>query len=155
MNKRKLVSRLVIALLIVNLFFIGFSIFKKKSMKRGEGPERPEKMILSVLNFDKEQENTFKVAMEKHQAQILPLQKGLKELKQQFFTSNDDELADSIATLMGQFYIDLNHAHKSHFHDIKEICRPEQMPAYEELMLRISQAFGSPRRGGTRPKRGR
>ena len=91
MNKRKLVSGLVIALLIVNLFFIGFSIFKKKSIKRGERPERPEKMILKVLNFDEQQENTFKVAMEKHQAQILPVQKRLKELKQQFFTGRADD----------------------------------------------------------------
>jgi hypothetical protein len=154
MNRRKVLSVGVITLLVVNLICIAYLFLNKKPVRKGMRQKGPKEMIIKKLNFDESQKVQFQKAISTHRKKVRKIQDRLQIEKQRFFVSNNDKVSDSISIIIGNLHADLNGIHKSHFKDIKEICKEDQLEAYEELLKNIGRTFGPPRkdhpRGNTR-----
>ena len=146
MSKVKLLSILCGGLLIINLGLIWFLVSHKPSRPRGEGPK---KMIIKKLNFDENQIIAYDKLIDWHRSEIRKSDKKMLELKNQLYSTLLADTAlnikDSIIKEIGNLQMSVEQIHYKHFRDIRQLCKPGQLNAFEEFSLEITDLFPSTR----------
>ena len=145
MNKVKILSFISIGLLIANLALIGFLISNKS---RHPKRERPFKIISEKLKFDELQVGKYEDLIKTHQASMKVTEEQLLSLKNELYTSLADtskkKMTDSLFAEIGKQQASIEKIHYNHFLDLKNLCRPEQMSAFEALSSNIAKLFAPP-----------
>ena len=148
MNKVKLLTGLCIGLLLTNLGLVWFLISHKPNGPRHGGPK---KIIIEKLGFDAAQTMAYEKLIDWHRTEIRNTEEKIVALKNKLYatllTDTNQILKDSLVAEIGKSQIIMETIHYKHFSDIKQLCKPNQLKAFEELSLEITNLF--PR---TRPK---
>ena len=140
MNKIKTLTILVGILAIIN---IGLLIFLLVGKTRGHGPKGPrdkEKagmFIQKKFGFDESQMKSFRESKANHRSNVEELEGQLAELSRSFYTVESDdkqEVRDSLMKVINQVSESIYMSNVKHFDDVREICRPEQLPEMENFV---------------------
>jgi hypothetical protein len=147
MNKVKLLTGVAILLLIINFISLAF-IFNNKPGRR----EGPKDYIIEKLGFDENQTNEYQKLIDAHRTIVRQSDQKIHALKSQLYiglNKNDKPINDSLINEIAQVQIYIENIHCNHFKDIKLLCKPSQIRAYNALLLEMSDLF-SP---GKKPRR--
>jgi periplasmic protein CpxP/Spy len=148
MSKIKLLTIAVIGLLAINIGVFGFLLLRKPPMpSNGRGPmkqEGPKKIIIEQLHFDKDQVAAYETIIIEHQKSVKVLKDSISNTKNNLYQSLKTETftgKDSLITLLSDLQKRIESVHYDHFIQIKKICRPEQMEAFNKLTNELAFYF--------------
>ena len=144
MNKVKLLWLLISILLLANLLLCKALYEQKKRQHEG-----PRKLIIEKLKFDNVQIAQYDTLIQAHRKAINEKQEQIMQLKNKLYAqlkreSNGQILlsqADSILNALNVKQIEIERVHYTHFKDIKQLCRTEQLPYFEKLTAEIAELF--------------
>lgn len=139
MNKVKLLSVAAIILLITNLVSLAFMLSNKPDRREG-----PKDYIIKQLNFDENQINEYQKLIFDHRQNIRNYDEKIYRLKGElygFLYSHSETEKDSLIAEIAKFQIEVEKTHCKHFKDIKNLCKPSQIDAYNDLLLEMSYLF--------------
>ena len=147
MSKTKIISFIAIGLLVLNLALIAVLFTHQKH--RPAPRERPRNIIIESLQFDEAQIKEYDKLITEHRSAIENQEKNILSLKNQLYSSlsvdEDSLLVISLEQQLGQLQIGIEELHYEHFQQIKNLCRPNQLDHFNELMKNISEIFSPPR----------
>lgn len=144
MDKIKLLTYAVIALLLLNLATIGFVVSKPGDRKRAE----PREIIIQKLNFDINQQKKYGQLIYWHHNKINKLDDKIWETKKELFLQllkNEVKAnikdRDSLINALSGYQKQIEATHFKHFQDIKNLCRKDQLKNFNELTKELSTMF--------------
>lgn len=137
----------VIALALLNIGLITFFMTGKKS----KPPKRvgPKKIIIERLKLDEGQIAAYEKLIEKHQIDMDAKNTEVGEAQNILFKhlqNNSHEKRDSLTNIIGQLNQEMAIIHFEHFKELKQLCKPEQINAFNELTSELGNYFLLPRR---------
>lgn len=149
MNKVKLLSVFCVGLLITNIGLVWFLLSHKPGRQKGGGPK---KMVIEKLDFDENQVKAYTKLIDWHRGEVKKSEQKMQEIKNQLYRtlSNDSRLniEDSLISEIGTLQMEIEKIHYKHFQDIKQLCKPDQLKAFEAFSQEITQLFP---RAGNKP----
>ncbi len=162
MNKTRLLTLAVVALLAINIGLLAFLFFGKPPAgpPRGEpagGQEGPKQVIIDKLHFDDEQVARYETFIGQHRAVIKPLNEDIRETKSRLYATLSDEITtgkDSLVNRLGDLQVQIENAHYDHFLEIKALCTVQQMADFKVLSGELAEYFAPTKlrqRPGERP----
>jgi len=158
MSKIKLLTIAVIGLLFTNSVLVGFLLIKKQPAPMEDMPpgkrEGPKKIIMERLQFDTEQVAQYELLITGHRKSIRLLKDSISETKNELYQSlQTDSFAgkDSLTNLLSALQKRIETVHYDHFVQIKKLCKPEQMEAFNELTHDLAFYFTTERKGPPPP----
>jgi len=147
MSKIKIISFAAVGLLVLNLALIAVLFTHKK-----HGPlpaERPRNIIIEKLKFDDDQIKEYDKLIIEHRSAIEKQEKEILSNKNRLYSSlsgnTDSLLVISLEQQLGLLQIGIEQIHYKHFQQIKNLCRPDQLDPFNELMKNVSAIFSPPR----------
>jgi periplasmic protein CpxP/Spy len=148
MSKIKLLTIAVVGLLAVNIGIVGFLVMRKPPMPREGSPavkrEGPKKIIIERLHFDKEQVAAYETIITEHQKSVKALKDSISNTKNSLYQSLKTETfasKDSLINLLSDLQKRIESVHYEHFTQIKKLCKPEQMEAFNALTGELAFYF--------------
>lgn len=155
MSKLKLLIAAIIGLVIINLSLVAFIYINSPTGpgRPGGGPppggnkEGVQNIIIEKLDLDQQQQKDYFLLIEHHQFRINELDDSLGLIKQNLFLSlNAPNPAEKSALIdkIKDLTIAIENTHYEHFTSLKKLCRPEQLPKFEDLTKEISGFFSGP-----------
>lgn len=130
-------------LLLLNIGMVALMRFSKPPRHR----EGPKKQIIEQLNLDAEQVNAYEQLISQHRAAVTSKQREIHQLKENLYGQlmvTPAPPADSLAISIGKLQTELEHIHYRHFQEIKNLCRSEQLPAFNRLAGDLARYFAPP-----------
>lgn len=148
MSKIKLLTIAVIGLLTVNIGVVGFLLVRKPPMppqgSLGVKREGPKKIIIERLHFDNNQIAAYEKVIIEHQQSVKALKDSISNTKNNLYQSLKTETftsKDSLINLLSVLQKRIESVHYEHFTQIKKLCRPEQMGAFNALTGELAFYF--------------
>ena len=149
MDKIKLLTATVIALLLLNIGTLGFLILTgpmqhhRGPMGKGNGPQR---LIIEKLHFDEKQQAQYQQLIHWHRGQINALDNQIHQAKNRLYTqllknTVDTKTKDSLIDAIAVYQKQIEMTHFKHFEDIKKLCKPEQLEDYYNLTEELANLF--------------
>ena len=140
MNKKTL-NRIIIAVLLTsNLLLLGFIFFA-----RPPHPPMPKQVIIKKLGLDKNQSEKYLLLTKKHREAVIVLESKIKDKKNELYrnlsTTADSADTNAAAVEIGKIQTEMEQLHYAHFLEIKNLCRKEQLPAFNELSKELVDLF--------------
>jgi periplasmic protein CpxP/Spy len=158
MSKIKLLTIAVIGLLAVNIGIVGFLAMRKPPMPQEGGPgvkkEGPKKTIIERLHFDKEQVAAYETIIIEHQKSVKGLKDSISNTKNNLYQSLKTETfagKDSLIAILSDLQKRIESVHYDHFIQIKKICRPEQIEAFNKLTNELAFYFTTEKKSAPQP----
>jgi periplasmic protein CpxP/Spy len=148
MNKNRLLIFLIAGLLISNILLVVF-------MMKGRGPGHhgpphhkggsPRDLIIERLHLDAGQIKKYDTLIKKHRSDLSGYEETLLALKTDLYSNlkNKTDKAtiyysiDAIAKVQAQ----IESVHYTHFEDIKNLCKPEQLKDFDKLVNELARIF--------------
>lgn len=153
MSKIKLLTIAVIGLLVTNTVLVGFLLLKKQPVPMEAMPpgkrEGPKKIIMERLHFDASQSAQYELLIAGHRKAIRLLKDSISETKNDLYQSlQTDNFSgkDSLTGLLSQLQKRIETVHFDHFAQIKKLCRPEQLEAFNDLTHDLAFYFSTERK---------
>ncbi|MDI1255784.1 MAG: periplasmic heavy metal sensor [Flavobacterium sp.] len=150
MEKIKLLTFTVIALLLLNLSTLGFLIFSGNDNGPHDRPRRPEPkdIIIKKLHFDKQQQADYQKLIRWHRSNITALDDSIMLSRNALYrqlsaTTTNKKTIDSLTEQISIYQHEVETTHFRHFTDIKKLCRPEQQADFDALTLELSSLFSA------------
>lgn len=142
MNKIKIFKISTIVLLILNIGFMVFPLIIGPPHKNSI-----ENIIIKELKLDKEQVKDYKNLITNHVDEITELEHDIllnKELLYIELVEPNPEYKDSILSVIGTKYIEIEKTHFNHFVAIKKLCKTkEQTEAFNSLAKELKDVFSN------------
>jgi protein CpxP len=153
MEKTRLLTIAVIALLLLNLGTLGFLILAPKPGMGPHGRPEPKDIIIRKLHFDKAQQENYLKLILWHRQTINGIEEKAHETKNRLYlqllkTEVDTKTKDSLINVLADDQKQIEQTHFKHFGDIKKLCRPDQLENYYELTEELSRIFSKPPKPG-------
>jgi len=152
MSKMKLLVVAIGLLVAVNLFMM-WQLSKPPGLK---GPQN-QKIIIEKLALDASQVAQYDQLVGAHQRNIRMYDDSMKALKKELYTeslvTSDTAGAQTIIQKIIEVQQSIEWVHYRHFEDIRALCRPDQLPAFDELANDLASMFNprQPMPKGPRP----
>jgi len=145
MNKLRFYRIAVVALLLSNVILLAFMF--KGNKKRGNY-NGPRKVIIKKLKLSDEQIVQYDKLIDEHKPAIAASHKEIRKLKNTLYqmlpqVPQDTVHIDSIQNRLSIVHAKMERIHYKHFLDIKALCTPEQMPAFEALSKKMAKLFAT------------
>ncbi len=167
MSKMKWLSIAVIGLLLTNLVIVSTILFKKNALPQSQiqqglppgaaHPGGPKNYIIEKLQFDEAQKAAYEKLVFNHRSSINQKEEELAQLKNKLYaTLTSDNLLpqkDSIMIAVETVQKQIETIHYNHFIEIKQLCKPQQVPLYTELSKEFASFFMPPKRPPHPPER--
>ncbi len=153
MSKLKLLSIGVIGLLVINMGIVAF-LFMKKPPHPPEGrhpkaQEGPKNMIIERLHFDKEQVEQYEKLIDDHQSSIRTTDDSIRMVKNELYqTLNNERFTgkDSLLARLNILQKQIEGIHYDHFSQLKKLCKPGQLNAFNDLTKDLARFFAPAKR---------
>ena len=149
MNKIKILTLSVIALVILNLgMILFFMVIKPREVKSSRNGSRL--LIIEKLHFDDPQKKQFRVLIEQHVKKIKRYESSILSTKEVLYlqlsqSKIDLKAKDSLINVLGNMQKKVETARFKHFKAIESICNtPQQKEAFKNLTLDLAQKIGEP-----------
>ncbi len=152
MRKDKLLMVIILVLVLLNtttlvIMWVNKPPFPPHRPKH----ERPDKIIIKRLELDEAQQKQFDKLKKAHRSQIVKLEQQSRELHQKYFALlEEDEVNDSIADAYEKQLATVTERKEeitfSHFRDLKNICKPEQIELFNNFIGELSKLLARPHR---------
>ncbi|KAB1157703.1 hypothetical protein [Flavobacterium luteum] len=157
MDKTKLLTIAILALLLLNLGTLGFLFFngsKERQLFNLSGPQEkpePKEIIIHKLNFDAVQVTEYEKRIDWHRSEIRRIEDEIRSTKNELCLQlNKDTISnttkDSLINALANYQKQIESTHFKHFQDIKKICRKEQLADFTYLTEDLSKIFSHPRK---------
>ena len=146
MDKVKLLTFSVVALLVLNFGVLGFLVFSKSKNHRPEKHETPREIIIDKLNFDENQVDKYDKLIQKNRKNIDEIDDSISNTKNKLYqllnsqTINKVE-KDSLISKINFFQKQIEATNFNHFIDIKNLCNKDQIDKFEDLTKELSKIF--------------
>lgn len=157
MSKLKLLSIGVIGLLVINIAVVGLLLMKKPPHPPGERngmrQEGPKNIIIERLHFDKDQIAQYEKLIDEHQSAIRTTDDSIRMTKNDLYqTLNNESFADkdSLLARLSLLKKQIELIHYNHFTQLKKLCKPNQLNAFNDLTKDLARFF-APRKKGPPP----
>lgn len=157
MKPVKIVSAIAVLMMLLN----GFLVYQIVSSNQRQGPPhhskgRFGKSVIKTLKFDQAQIEAYEKLIQEHQIVMMKLEEIRGEkLAIAFDALKGDDTSLSNADLKELEQIErerIMFTHK-HFADVKALCNPDQLPAFEQVLQQAVQMLaGPPKRQMRGPK---
>lgn len=152
MNKMRLLTLAVTGLLLLNFGLLGFLFLKKDhppERERRAPHEEPRNLIIRRLKLDGAQQAAYQVLIDDHRSHMNVLNRQSLELKNELYSLLREEKPDTmVATALirkiGGKQEAIEHVNFGHFRQIRALCRPEQLPAFDSLAKELAGIFAPP-----------
>jgi Spy/CpxP family protein refolding chaperone len=151
MSKIKLLGIAVIGLLLLNFGILGMMFFQPRAEGPGHPPhKRPREIIIERLKLDDEQQEQYEHLIHRHRSAVDSLNERSKKAKTELYSLLNEPFGDSLrsSALLNEIANIQKETEKvnfAHFREIRQLCRPEQIPMFNELIAELSTLFGPPR----------
>lgn len=155
MTKQTLLSIAVGLLLAMN----GVAVWLL--LQRHDGPpgpppeERPKRMVIERLGFDKDQVAKYEELITAHRRAIGENDRRMRAAREALFAdlrSPVTNVRDSLANVIGGLQTEVERIHHGHFAQVRALCRPDQIPNFDALIGELAGFFGQrPPPHGPRP----
>ncbi|MDP3928370.1 MAG: hypothetical protein Q8R57_05070 [Bacteroidota bacterium] len=144
MTKQKIYIGIIIILLLCN----AWALYKLNHRPLSIGPRDT---IIERLNFDIEQISIYDTLIHGHRRQIRAQEKSLHETKNSLYQLLKTDTLDRLQAALllekiAQIQMNIERIHISHFNDIKNICKPNQLPQYIKLVDELAKLFNHKRK---------
>ncbi len=160
MDKIKLLTIAVLALILLNLGTLGFLFLSdtghhhNDAMQGPEGRPEPKEIIIHKLNFDVVQVVKYEKLIHWHRGEIRRIEDEIRRTKNELYLQlNKDTISnttnDSLISVLANYQKQIESTHFKHFQDIKNLCKKEQLDDFTYLTKELSKIFSHP----PRPKR--
>lgn len=151
MEKIKLLTVAVLALLLLNLGTLGFLFFNGSMGNHPYGRPEPKDIIIQKLNFDAAQVTDYEKLIHWHRGEIRRIEDEIRKTKNELYLQlNKDTIAsstkDSLINVLADYQKQIESTHFKHFQDIKKMCRKEQLDDFTDLTEELSKIFSHPQR---------
>ncbi len=145
MNKTKLLSFAIIALLFLNFGILGF-LFLSKDKEEPKGRKMPREIVIEKLHFDANQIIEYDKTIKIHRKTITSIDDSIKVAKNELYQllnseSVDSVKKDSLYSKLAYYQKQVEITHFNHFLEIKAICKKEQLADYKTLTEELSKIF--------------
>jgi protein CpxP len=150
MEKTRLLTIAVFALLLLNLGTLGFLILAKPPGRMPHGPMRePKYQIIEKLQLDKAQQEKYENLIVWHKTTISGIEDNIRMTKNRLYLqllkdNVDTKTKDSLIDVLASYQKQIEQTHFTHFQDIKKICKPDQLNNYYDLTEELSRIFSKP-----------
>lgn len=149
MNKIKVLTFSVIALVILNLaMIIFFMVIKPREFKNIRNGSRL--LIIEKLHFDEPQKKEFRVLIEKHIKKIKSYESEILSTKEALYLQLsqpkiDLKATDSLINVLGNMQKKVETARFEHFKAIESICNTaQQKEDFNNLTIELAEKIGEP-----------
>ena len=148
MKKTNFLKLTLIGLLLLNLSTLSFIILKDNKSDENRKRNKPDQLIINKLEFNTDQENSYKKLIQKHSQQINIIQETILNYKNNLYkklknNSSSKDQIDSLITKINEQQKNIELINYNHFLDIKGICSQKQIPAYNELVNELTLIFSN------------
>jgi protein CpxP len=153
MNKHKLLTITVIFLLLLNLLQMAFIAIGNSDVLKSK--ETPREIIIERLNFDKNQINGYDTLILENQQRIKFANRRIELLKCELYkTLNNDtaHIKEHIIKEILDVRARIERINYEHFESIKNLCRPEQNEAFNQLTNDLDRIFSTYQKKVSRTK---
>jgi protein CpxP len=145
MNKTKLLSFAVIALLLLNFGILGF-LFLSKDKQGQKNKKMPKEIVINKLHFDDNQIIEYEKIIKVHRNTITTIDDSIKVAKNELYQLLNSETInlekkDSLYSKLANYQRQVEITHFNHFLEIKAICKKEQLADYKTLTEELSKIF--------------
>jgi len=148
MSKQRFLLISVAVLLAGNLFLLWFCFFGSTQPHDG-----PRKEIIHRLNLDEAQITRYDTLIANHRKSLFALDTKMQQQRKALYTSiGSGNNVDSLLQSLNRTQRDIEQLHYAHFRDIRALCKPEQVPAFEQLTQDLAAMFSPAKRGPRPPK---
>ena len=147
MDKIKVLSFAVIALLLLNFGTLGFLLLTG-SKHDGRPPHRmPKEIIIDKLQLDETQQAAYQKLIVWHRGTIDSLDNQIRSAKNELYLqltqkTVDTKTKDSLIARLANDQKAIEETHFKHFQDIKNLCKPNQIDSFNNLTEDLSRIFG-------------
>lgn len=142
MNKQTFYIALIAALLLSNVLLAGYLFL---SPARGEMPPRkPREIIIERLGFDAQQVAAYDRIIPAHRNGVRAAESEIRATKQQLYRSliaQDTTGNGLLLRKLDAAHAQIERTHYAHFQQIRALCRPDQLPAFEALVEDLGKLF--------------
>lgn len=153
LNNNKALIVIIVILLLTNIvlmsFFLGMKNPPQKDVPKEERPPRTSTILKNDIGFSEHQMNRYDSLKKEHWQSIKPLFRGISTMKDRFYLNlkdsviNDGEL-DNLADSIGMKQKEIDRRIFNYFRSIRELCTPEQIPAYDSLIQKSVKRMINP-----------
>jgi protein CpxP len=160
MEKSKFYLLIILGLLLSNGILAGYVFLNSNHNSTPPPPNGkihrgPRDLIIKRLRFDGDQVAKYDEQIKWHRHEIDNADRKIIELKNNLYLgltkSGDTTQADSIITEIVSLRKHIEEVHFRHFLDIRSICKPDQLPEFDELTRDMASLFTP--EGGHKPPR--
>lgn len=153
MEKSKLLTLAVVALLVINIGTLVFLFLGKPHPGPGVGPQgmgrpKPKEIIIEQLGLDAPQIKVYEGLIQEHRQRVDSLDRIIRESKDALYQNLANDSGDAVDTALiakinaAQKQIELTHY--QHFLALKKLCKPQQKEKFEALTEELHHLFGRP-----------
>ena len=115
----------------------------------------PKNIIIERLHFDKEQIEQYEKLIDEHQSSIKTTRDSIRMTKNDLYqTLNNESFAgkDSLLVRLSVLQKQIELIHYNHFAQLKKLCKPGQLNAFNDLTKDLARFFAPPKKGPPPPQ---
>ncbi|MBL7692927.1 MAG: periplasmic heavy metal sensor [Flavipsychrobacter sp.] len=160
MEKSKFYLLIILGLLLSNGMLVGYVVLNREHRPAPPPPHGrmhrgPRDLIIKRLGFDGDQVARYDELIKWHRHEIDDADRKVIELKNTLYLgltrSGDTTQANSIMSEIAGLRKHIEEVHYKHFLDIRGLCKPDQLPEFDELTRDMASLFAPG--GGPKPPR--
>ncbi len=160
MEKSKFYLLIILGLLLSNGMLVGYVVLNRDHNSapptpNGKMHRGPRDLIIKRLGFDADQVAKYDELIKRHRHDIDDADRKVIELKNTLYLgltkSGDKTQSDSIISEIAWLRKHIEEVHYKHFLDIRSLCKPDQLPEFDELTRDMASLFAPD--GGHKPPR--
>jgi len=153
MTKTRLLTIAVIGLLLLNLSILASFLFSPGPRVRHISPvdrHEPKWLVIERLQLDEAQQRAYQVLIDAHRREHHALNDRCRDLKRMLYAllkqdTVDSTRADSLIAQVAETQRVLEQVNFRHFQQLRRICRPDQLSAFDALADELADIFTRPR----------
>jgi len=155
MSRNRIYVLLIGLLLLSNLALVGFFVLNKPEKRPDAHRDRPSSIMRESLKkdvgFNDQQMAEYDKIIQAHRAQMRPVFEDITHTKENFYRllsqpSTPDSVLNSTASLIGEKQKLIDMKIFLHFQNLRQLCTPEQRPAFDSLVQKVVQRMIVPMR---------
>jgi len=148
------------ALLLTNVAVLVYFLRQEKAPAT-EQPGRTRSTVTEMLQdevgFSEEQTAKYKELKDKQREKIKPMYENMRRAKDSLFRllsypDTPDSVLNKAGEVIAQRQKELDIETLNHFRRVRALCRPDQLPQYDSLVIRLLRKMGKPFRHGESDK---